>query len=639
MIRLRWKKLTRNGVTLTDMKLEKMFFDFVYVDAFGAPFSLSSDSSVSAPRDCYALRYAQSVLASCDRDGKKMTVELAFSIPEEVRMKLGNAFAENDESYAIVIDGGSIRLYAPKHAGLIYAVSTLKQLIEADALAPMVLFDYPDKAVRGYRVYTPGVNSFDAFKQMIDMLIYYKYNSIIIEVGGAMEYKRHPEINKNWVEFCKEVHQSPYEARRIQHETHPQWKKNSIHADNGAGSYITQEQMRQLIAYCRERELAVIPEVPTLSHCDYIVMAHPDIREREEDTYPDTYCPSNPKSYQLVFDILDEVIDVFRPDYVNIGHDECYTLAKCPRCKDKDPVDLYVGDIIKINDYLKSKGVKALMWSEKFIDNVYLLDEDGLYHGYGGTGDPLLDVPRVIGCVGKVPKDVTLLHWYWSLCEGSREKELQDMGYTMLYGNFQGSSLKDYRDRIGGVSGGFVSNWGAFEAEYMQRNGQNFNLLATAWIFWNQTYDTNQCDEVQELVKNELYARYKKTLGSHTVELMHTTDYFRPYKAFYDGYYIVPEDWEIGKHILTYTDGTEVAFPIVYGYNIRTASEKTLADSGSTEAKTTAYIEVVGASCPTVWEEKLFYRTAYANPYPHKQIKTIRCQPKPGIHIEAVYDF
>ena len=41
-----------------------------------------------------------------------------------------------------------------------------------------------------------------------------------------------------------------------------------------------------------------------------------------------------------------------------------------------------------------------------------------MYHGYGGTGDPLLDVPRVIGCVGKVPKDVTLLHWYWSLCEG-----------------------------------------------------------------------------------------------------------------------------------------------------------------------------------------------------------------------------
>ena len=31
---------------------------------------------------------------------------------------------------------------------------------------------------------------------MIDLLVYYKYNSIILEIGGAMEYKRHPEINE-----------------------------------------------------------------------------------------------------------------------------------------------------------------------------------------------------------------------------------------------------------------------------------------------------------------------------------------------------------------------------------------------------------------------------------------------------------
>ena len=504
----------------------------------------------------------------------------------------------------------------------------------------MILFDAPDKAVRGYRVYTPGVASFDAFKAVVDTMVDYKYNAIIIEVGGAMEYKRHPEINTKWVEFCEEVHQSPYESRRIQTQTHPQWKKNSIHADNGAGSFITQAQMRSLIDYCRERDLEVIPEVPTLSHCDYIVMAHPELRERQEDTYPDTYCPSHPNTYPLVFDILDEVLDVFQPRYMNIGHDECYTLAKCERCREKDPVELYVGDIIKINNYLRARNVQAMMWSEKFIDNVMLLDEDGLYHGYGGIGDPLVEVPKCIGCVGKIPKDVILLHWYWSLCDGDREKELQDMGYPMLYGNFQGTDLRDYRARIGGVKGGFISNWGAFEEEYMQRNGQNFNLLATAWVFWNRAYDTPESTAVRQAVKEMLYSRYRSSLGADVLELLHTTDYFCPYKAFYDGYYIVPEDWIIGWHILTYTDGTEASLPIIYGYNIRSSGLDTESDRetiASAESKTTDYVEAIGASNPVVLDGKLWYRTAYRNPYPQKQILKIRCRAKDGIIIETQY--
>lgn len=623
------------------MKLKKLFFDFVFVRGKTETFTLSSDAPVEGPQH-YALEYARSVVGACPKEGRKLPVRLGLGIPESVRKAAGELYADHDEAYGLEINEDAVCLYGSGYRGLLYAVSTLKQLIEENALSELVLFDYPDKTVRGYRVYTPGVGSFDAFRAVVDTMVYYKYNAIMIEVGGAMEYKRHPEINARWVEFCKEVHKSPYESYRIQHKTHPTWKKNSIHADNGGGGFISQEQMRQLIAYCRERELDVIPEVPTLSHCDYLVMAHPEIREREADTYPDTYCPSHPDTYPLVFDILDEIIDVFRPAYMNIGHDECYTLAKCPRCREKDPVDLYVGDIVRINDYLRERNVKTIMWSEKFIDNVMLLDEDGQYHGYGGIGDPLLDVPKCIGCVGKVPKNVTLLHWYWSLCDGEREKELQDMGYPMLYGNFRGTGLKDYRARIGGVQGGFISNWGAFEEEYMQRNGQNFNLLATAWVFWSREYDSTQSVQVQQKVKEALYARYKKSLGTDILELFHTTDHFRPYKAFYDGYYIVPEDWRIGRHILTYTDGTEAELPITYGYNIRTANPTGANDGesiSSAESKTTDFVEVIGASDPVLLDGKLWYHTAYRNPYPEKQIQSVRCEAKNGIYIEAKYDF
>ena len=619
------------------MQYSDLFFSYRFVKTEGEILRPGAGCPVSGEETSYAFRYARKVLAACPEAGQVLPVCLETGIPQDVLEAAGECCGHRPESYAVVVRDGRIRLYGADARGLIYAVSTFKQLLEHDALREMVLYDYPDKAVRGYRVFTPGRQSFDAFREMVDMLVEYKYNAIMIEIGGAMEYKRHPEINEKWVEFCEEVHQSPYEAARIQQFTHP-WPKNSIHADNGAGSFITQEEMRTLIAYCRERGLEVIPEVPTLSHSDYIVMAHPDIREREADTYPDTYCPSNPKSYELVFDILDEILGVFQPSQVNIGHDECYTLAQCPLCRDKDPVDLFVDDIVRIHEYLKARGIRTIMWSEKFIDNVYLPEPDGTIHGYGGTGDEAWGIPRMIGCVGKIPTDVILLHWYWSLCTGEREKELQEMGYPMLYGNFRSTSLKDYRDRIGGVAGGFVSNWGAFEPEYMQRNGQNFGLLVTAWSFWSPEYTDSMEEMLREKVTKELYQRYRRAQGSHVIELLHTTDHSRPYKTFYDGYYIVPEDWQIGRYLLTYTDGTTAELPIIYGYNIRTQKKEMDSLYDAAEAKSNASIEAVGASCPELRDGTLFYRTAYADPYPEKQLQSIVCEPKQDIRIETVYD-
>jgi len=86
-----------------------------------------------------------------------------------------------------------------------------------------------------------------------------------------------------------------------------------------------------------------------------------------DDPFPDTYCPSNPKTYEIVFDILDEVIQVFKPKHIHIGHDELYTACVCERCKDKKPADIYAEDVRKISNYLAGKGVGTMMWGEKLL--------------------------------------------------------------------------------------------------------------------------------------------------------------------------------------------------------------------------------------------------------------------------------
>lgn len=617
------------------IKIDGLFFEFQYAAFEGNSYKISSSSSVSGEDAGYAEKYLKNVLLGLEDAGSKINIKFENKISDKVKSAVGEKFCEHEESYALEIFESEIILLSPSKRGLIYAVSTLYQLMQADKVQEGIIFDYPDKKVRGYRVYTPGKDSIPAFKKMIDMLLYYKYNSVIIEVGGAMEYKKHPEINEKWVEFCSEVNKSPYEARRIQFETFP-WSKNSIHADNGGGSFISQEEMKDIIAYCREREIEVIPEVPSLSHSDYIVMVHPDLNERKEDTYPDTYCPSNPKSYEILFDIIDEVADVFNCEYMNIGHDEFYTAAKCDRCKGKNPVDLYVGDIVKINDYLKQKNIKAIMWCEKMFGDVYIKEGDALIP-VGGTGDPKADIPRLAECAGRIPQDITLLQWYWSLCTEKMEQEVVDMGYKMLYGNYRAIALKDYQRRSRLTDGGYVSNWGSVEEEYMQRNGQNYSLITTAFIFWNSEYDDCMKGELNKKTKEELYERYIKSIGKDYIELEHTTEYFKEYAVFYDGFYIVPDDWTIGWHVVTYFDGTKAKLPVIYGYNIRSSFMDEKKDYESTESIVSSDIEVLGATIPTVRNGKIFYKTAYKNPYPEKEIKNITYISKDGIEVESKY--
>ncbi len=605
--------------------MKSLFFEFNFFESRGESFKISSKSKILSPGAGYADKYLGELLGELSVDGENVSIALKKGISGEIINKLGKAYEFNNEGYAVEISDKEINLYAESNRGFIYAVSTLKQLIISDAVSELLLYDRPDKELRGYKIYTPSADNIDAFKKIIDRLVYYKYNSIMIEVGGAMEYEKHPEINKKWKEFCDEVSVSPEATHKIQ-MGYP-WAKNSIHADNGCGGYITKAQMRELVEYCREREIDVIPEVPSLSHSDYIVMAYPELNERAEDPYPDTYCPSNPKSYEILFDIIDEVIEVFEPEYINIGHDEFYTVGICDKCKDKDPVALYVNDIKKINDYLKTKGIKSIMWCEKILYKVAKYGD--IYGLEGAWARPHYGIPDMGRAAGRIPKDVILMNWYWSLNSYDEkfnvvdlgyedEKKLIDDGYEMIYGNFNGAMLTNYRKRISQIKGGFVSNWGSLEDEYMQRNRQEVDLTTTAYVFWSNTYNNEQKPILLDKAKREMQKRYNYLLGKNIIRIRHTSDFDKTHTSFYDGVFIIPEEWIIGNYVVSYSDGTKITLPVNFFYNI--GCRKYGADSSMVH-------KLYGAGTPIEHNGETWYETAYTNPYPEKEINDIIYEP------------
>ena len=85
------------------------------------------------------------------------------------------------------------------------------------------------------------------------MCIRDSYNTLVMELGGAMEYKSHPEINEAWVRYCKLFRD--YQGQSLDVQQSAKWAKNSSHCENGGGSWIPQEEIKKMIAYCKERDI------------------------------------------------------------------------------------------------------------------------------------------------------------------------------------------------------------------------------------------------------------------------------------------------------------------------------------------------------------------------------------------------
>lgn len=536
-----------------------------------------------------------------------------------------------EEAYRIETAEDCVTLAYRTHRGLIYACVTLQQLLEHGEMCLGTLYDEPDCAFRGYRIFLPGRKSFDSFRALVDLLVYYKYNYLSLEIGGAMEYRRHPEINRAWQEFTAETHR--YSGRTLEIQQGYDWPKNSIHTDNAEGDILTQDEVRQLIEYCRYRGLIVYPETPLLSHCDYICLAHPELAERKEDPYPDTYCPSNPRVYDLVFDILDEVIDVFQPELVNIGHDEFYSMCLCPECSKKRPEQVFAEDIIRIHAYLTRRGIRTMMWGEKLLPVVLKDRTHGGAESHAVTADgKRRDVPAVYLAQQLLPRDILMSHWYY--CFGLQyDFVYHTQGYKAVYGNMTASIVEHWRLRRNfGMQGGSCSNWGSNQPEYMQRNGQYRSLIFGAYALWSREYDSPGEKELLEKTFREAFRYHYGSLTSKNyIVVTHTTPLHIPHKYYYDGVFIT-DDCVMGHYLVSYSDGTQAQLEVRYGGNIandrlRLVSLEEAAQSSEEVPETSDMEELCYSVLPSVHEGRTWYTTAFENPHPDKTVTSFTYVP------------
>jgi hypothetical protein len=388
------------------------------------------------------------------------------------------------EGYSLTVDRNRAVVAGWDDHGAFYGFQSLRQLIrEKDgyALEGVNVRDWPVMPFRGIRLYIPGPENISFFNRFIrDFMALYKFNKVIIEVN-CMRLTRHPEVNAGWIEFSKYMkYTRTSELLGIHGQT-----RNSGHQDAGDGFIVEQDDVRKIVKIANENYIEVIPEIPSLTHGYYLLTRHPELAEYEADIWPDTYCPSNPASYDLMFDVLDEYIDVMNPKMIHIGHDEWRgaPLDVCPRCRGKDYSELFANDVNKLHGFLKKKDIRVAMWGDFLLESVR---GKGPHDRTSRTGysyqTPGGLRPEVVR--ESIPKDILLFNWFWG--DHERDLELHNFGFTQIYGNFK-PNISNWDKRIldFDLIGGAPSAWTSTN-EFTIGKDLILDFLGCANLLWSK---------------------------------------------------------------------------------------------------------------------------------------------------------
>lgn len=523
-------------------------------------------------------------------------VPISDAIKKKVCDTFGIEWKDTEDSYILDIDD-KISIYADNERGFLFgAYSVLGHSLKG--LKKGLVYSTPCVGHRSVHCYLPAVEDLPFFYRFIDLLLYTGYNALILEIDGALEFKSHPEINEYWLKYAKSVQEynsKPYVmssiGTRVRNAVHSSWTAN--------GTVVPQQAMRDFTAYCKERYIEVIPEVPALSHSDYILGCHPEFAECQDELSPDTACPQNDKFYDLVFDLYDEVIDVFDAKTVHIGHDEWWVICQCEKCKDKNPADLYSASVNRCHNYLKSKGVQSMMWGEKFL---HIQDRNGEYHcaAYKKTwavptyskidivGKKIdlyerlwyvpdesvlpdnaipFEIPAVDNLLELIDPDVQVLNWSYSLVPEPVDPILRS-GRWMSYGNFRPSTVRCWKERVaGGLNGISFSNWYRNNQEETQRYHIMEDIAYGTYQVWNlDSYDEDRLFDNLLYTSRELYRFYnRKALQGNHVKIVHAAaTAFCPNKDSDFNY----DATIMGNYVVTYKDGSTEKTPVYLDYNI-----------------------------------------------------------------------
>lgn len=203
----------------------------------------------------------------------------------EIKLEQVAASQNEKEAYKIQADTDKVTISANTVHGIYNALQTLRQLMRDHLTIPAcTIVDWPAFAWRGYMV-DVGRNymSVGLLKQQIDVMAAYKLNIFHLhlteDIAWRLAIKRYPQLT------------APDNMLR------------------NAGQFYSEHDLKELIRYCRERFITLVPEIDMPGHSDAFR------RAMKTDMQSDS-------GLAIVKNILQEIFDTYDLPYIHIGADE-----------------------------------------------------------------------------------------------------------------------------------------------------------------------------------------------------------------------------------------------------------------------------------------------------------------------------
>ena len=283
-----------------------------------------------------------------------------------------------EEGYTLQVKTDSIILKAATEAGLFHAKESLLQLSRFGngKVKCCTINDAPRYQWRGFML-DESRHFFgkEKVKQYLDIMASLRLNvfhwHLTDEPGWRIEIKKYPKLTEIGSQRSETV---------IGH--------NSGKYDGTPyGGFYTQEQIKKVIDYAKERYINIIPEIDLPGHMVAALAAYPELGctggpyevEKTWGIFEDVLCIGNDKTMQFIEDVLGEVADLFPYKYVHIGGDEAprNRWAKCPKCQARIKAEGLKADakhtaedrlqsycMQHAEKFLNSKGRQIIGWDE-----------------------------------------------------------------------------------------------------------------------------------------------------------------------------------------------------------------------------------------------------------------------------------
>lgn len=307
------------------------------------------------------------------------------------------------EAYTINVssDGILVRAVAPE--GIYRATRTLLKSVGTEKTSSVEfpsaeVSDWPRFGYRGLMLdVSRHFSDVEMVKRTIDMLALHQLNifhwHLTDDQGWRIEIKSHPELTEvgAWRD-------DTVVGRYLGGTDYPTDGKRH-------GGFYTQEQIREIVAYAKERYIEIIPEIDLPGHTSAVLAAYPQLGCEDKEykvanrwgVIRDVLCAGNPASLDLFKDIMDEVCELFPGKYIHLGGDECVKdrWKACPKCQKKiRELGLKDGSRYSKEDYLQSwfmgevasfvqsKGKRVIGWDE-ILEGVPM--DDSVIMSWRGT--------------------------------------------------------------------------------------------------------------------------------------------------------------------------------------------------------------------------------------------------------------